>query len=521
MAAAGQGLRVFISYARRDCAAFAEELLQGLELAGFDPFLDRHDIAAGEDWEARLSGLIHSADTVVFVISPASVGSERCGWEVERAQALSKRIIPIVAAEVPEEQTPEGLRRRNYIFFSEGHSFVGALAQLSKALRTDVEWIREHTRLGELAERWRAKQKAEPMLLRGSELEGAKAWLSAWKAPAPEPTNAHREFIGESEAAEADRYSAERKRLEEMAALQKEREVSLVRSRRRVFAGLIVLGLMLAGTIASGFMAMAQARRALAMEARVHALEARLTELTESAMIQQAQAVQEQAIAEPPEQAAARAPDPVFEGLRRIRAELPSSAPEPATRTPVSERLSASFTVADLTVSETARQRGVSNTPTPEALANLRHTAEQLERVRAVLRNAQINIVAAYRSPEVTALVGGSPTSDHMLGYSVDFTADAFGTPYEIMQAIMASPELMAEVDQLIYEKGRWVHISFASPRREQVLTAYERAETGRRTHYAPGLHRLDEEGRMVAEAPQSQSGPAQRPIVRAHPTEP
>src|SRR5262245_9556035 len=53
---AGEKLKVFISYSRRDSAAFADELMAGLEYGGFAPFLDRHDIAAGEDWEARLGG---------------------------------------------------------------------------------------------------------------------------------------------------------------------------------------------------------------------------------------------------------------------------------------------------------------------------------------------------------------------------------------------------------------------------------------------------------------------------------
>ena len=52
---AGEKLKVFISYSRRDCAAFADELVAGLEVGGFAPYLDRHDIAAGEDWEARAS----------------------------------------------------------------------------------------------------------------------------------------------------------------------------------------------------------------------------------------------------------------------------------------------------------------------------------------------------------------------------------------------------------------------------------------------------------------------------------
>jgi hypothetical protein len=166
---------VFISYARSDASAFAEDLLAGLEVAGFEPFLDRHDIAAGEDWEARLGALIQAADTVVFVVSPAAAQSERCAWEVARAEALSKRIIPVVAIDVPEADTPKGLSRRNYIFFGADRSFVRALAELAAALKTDIDWIREHTRLGELAARWSERNRAEALLLRGSELDAAKS----------------------------------------------------------------------------------------------------------------------------------------------------------------------------------------------------------------------------------------------------------------------------------------------------------------------------------------------------------
>ena len=68
-AGAGEKLKVFISYSRKDWA-FADELVAGLEYGGFAPFLDRHDIAAGEEWEARLGGLIEQSDTVVFIVSP-------------------------------------------------------------------------------------------------------------------------------------------------------------------------------------------------------------------------------------------------------------------------------------------------------------------------------------------------------------------------------------------------------------------------------------------------------------------
>ena len=111
--------RIFISYARSDSSALAEVLTAGLEVAGFEPYLDRHDIAAAEDWEARLGGLIQSADTVVFILSPAAVKSPRCAWEVERAAELGERVIPVEGKPVPETEVPERLRRLNYIFFRE------------------------------------------------------------------------------------------------------------------------------------------------------------------------------------------------------------------------------------------------------------------------------------------------------------------------------------------------------------------------------------------------------------------
>ena len=72
--------------------------MAGLEVAGFAPFLDRHDIVAGEDWETRLGGLIEQSDTVVFVVSPEAVKSERCVWEVDRTIELSKRLLPVASA---------------------------------------------------------------------------------------------------------------------------------------------------------------------------------------------------------------------------------------------------------------------------------------------------------------------------------------------------------------------------------------------------------------------------------------
>ena len=147
--------------------------MAGLELAGFAPFLDRHDISAGEDWEARLGGLIAQSDTVVFVVSPESVKSQRCVWEVERTLGLSKRLLPVIHKPAPDSDIPQQLSRLQFVRFDTGRGLNRPLTELAEALRLDLDWIREHTRLGELSLRWQARGKTESLLLRGDDLDAA------------------------------------------------------------------------------------------------------------------------------------------------------------------------------------------------------------------------------------------------------------------------------------------------------------------------------------------------------------
>ena len=134
----GERPKVFISYSRADGRPLAEELVPALQAAGFEPYLDKHDIEKAVEWEDRLGGLILKADSVVFIISPASVGSPRCQWEVDRAVDLGKRLIPVQWIKVDEAEVPERLRRLNYVIFAEG-SFGRPFAELATALRQDVE----------------------------------------------------------------------------------------------------------------------------------------------------------------------------------------------------------------------------------------------------------------------------------------------------------------------------------------------------------------------------------------------
>ena len=75
-------LNVFISYSRQDLS-FAQSLVAALEARGLECKIDTRDLPALEDWRRELIGFIRAADAVVFVVSPNSITSKVCAWEIE------------------------------------------------------------------------------------------------------------------------------------------------------------------------------------------------------------------------------------------------------------------------------------------------------------------------------------------------------------------------------------------------------------------------------------------------------
>ena len=150
--------------------------------------------------------------------------------------------------------------------------------------------------------------------------------------------------------------------------------------------------------------------------------------------------------------------------------------------------LSPHFSLAQLVHSEAAAARGIDNAAPPELLDNLRRLATGLEKVQSLLGHA-LEISSAYRCPELNSMVGGSPSSQHVLGQAADFDCPGFGTPFEVASAIAASDILF---DQVILEFARWVHISFSATPRTRVLTINDAAQG-----YLAGL--WDREGKRLA----------------------
>ena len=151
-------------------------------------------------------------------------------------------------------------------------------------------------------------------------------------------------------------------------------------------------------------------------------------------------------------------------------------------------QLSPHFTLAQLECSETAASHGIDNSAPAELHENLRRLAAGLEQVQALLGHP-LDISSGYRCGALNTMVGGSATSQHVLGQAADFTCPGFGPPLEVALEIAGSA---VDFDQVILEYGRWVHISFTSAPRKRMLTIYSTSQG-----YLAGL--WDQRGKQVA----------------------
>jgi hypothetical protein len=205
---------VFISYSRDD-SKFADQLYGALNDRGFKCLMDRHDISGGEPWKPRLGDMISEADTAVFVLSPSSVCSEICNWEVEEAARLNKRMFPIVCRPLKGASPPSRLQELNHTFFYKepkvpGSGFDTGLEKLVHDVNTDFDWVREHTRYNQRAIEWDKNKRTADRLLSGNVIAEAKAWVTRRPKGAPEPTKLQRKFIRASEKEAAAQVSREK-----------------------------------------------------------------------------------------------------------------------------------------------------------------------------------------------------------------------------------------------------------------------------------------------------------------------
>lgn len=132
------------------------------------------------------------------------------------------------------------------------------------------------------------------------------------------------------------------------------------------------------------------------------------------------------------------------------------------------------FTIPELVASDTARVKGIDNTPTPEAEANLKALAEHVLDPLREAYGRPVKVNCGYRSPALNKAVKGVYTSQHLTGEA----ADLANTP-ELQKTVLEMVKRgRLVVDQLIIEKpnrdgvGAWLHVSYTSQKknRNQVL---------------------------------------------------
>ena len=103
---------VFISYARSDSDE-AERLVRGLRAANVSGWLDGADIAAGDSVSSSVRDALKKSSAVVVLLSPRALQSQWVQFEIGAAEALGKKIVPvIVSGENLEEEFPDILRHR-------------------------------------------------------------------------------------------------------------------------------------------------------------------------------------------------------------------------------------------------------------------------------------------------------------------------------------------------------------------------------------------------------------------------
>jgi len=150
--------------------------------------------------------------------------------------------------------------------------------------------------------------------------------------------------------------------------------------------------------------------------------------------------------------------------------------------------LTANFTLAEMTKSETALRHDMDNTPGEQEIAALKLLCEKVLQPVRDHYGKGVKVNSGFRHPEVNAKVGGSKTSDHCRGHAADIEIPGVANA-ELAEWIRDNLEFR----QLILEfytpgvpDSGWVHVSYvAEDNKKQVLTAVKRDG---KTVYLPGL---------------------------------
>ncbi len=168
---------VFISYSRKDIE-FVRKLNDGLDSNKVDAWVDWEGIPISADWREEITRAVQASDAFLFVISPDSLASKVCMEELEMGIQYNKKLIPVLHR-MPAQDVAmhEKLSAHNWVYMRAEDDFDATLQKLIEAVRTDLEWVRQHTRILRRATEWDGKKRNSSFLLQGADLEEAQRWM--------------------------------------------------------------------------------------------------------------------------------------------------------------------------------------------------------------------------------------------------------------------------------------------------------------------------------------------------------
>ena len=128
-------------------------------------------------------------------------------------------------------------------------------------------------------------------------------------------------------------------------------------------------------------------------------------------------------------------------------------------------KISDHITYAEAIHSQTAKRKGIDNTPNPNQIEAMKLLAEKVFEPLREWVGGPIKVNSFFRSPDLNTAIGGSKTSQHCKGQAIDID-DVYG--YKTNSEMYHWIKENLSFDQMIWEFGtdtqpNWVHVSYVS----------------------------------------------------------
>ena len=152
-------------------------------------------------------------------------------------------------------------------------------------------------------------------------------------------------------------------------------------------------------------------------------------------------------------------------------------------------KISDHITYAEAIHSQTAKRKGIDNTPNPNQIEAMKVIAEKVFEPLREWTGGPIKVNSFFRSPELNTAIGGSKTSQHCKGQAIDID-DVYGCKTNAEMYHWVKENL--NFDQMIWEFGsstnpNWVHVSYVNPdkNRNRCLVAFKKDGKTQYANYA------------------------------------